>query len=170
MRKTVLASAVVLVALLVMGLAMARWFETLTIDGTVNTGSVDAAFVEGKCWDNEPDEKDVSNISCLVDEQDPHKLIVTVTNAYPCVEYFCDFYILNTGSIPVKVWTFDVDRGNLPEGATLEIKAPELPYQLEPGEQASCQLYLHLDNSAEENMEYSFSATFDVGQWNEEPK
>lgn len=168
MKKLYLILAVLLVSLLLAGFGIARWYETLTISGTVNTGTVDAELSVGDCWDSEPDEKDLSSIECTL-TADNKTLLVTINNAYPCIDYYCDFDIHNTGSIPIKVWEMVINRGNLPTSATVEITGPELPYQLEPGNMAYWTLHVHLDNDAEEDMDYTFSVSIDAGQWNEPP-
>lgn len=168
MKKLYLILAVVLVSLLLAGFGIARWYETLTISGTVNTGTVDASLSVGRCWDSEPLEKDVSTITCSLSE-DGKTLNITVENAYPCIEYYCMFDVHNTGTIPIKVWEMIADRGTLPTSATVEITGEELPYQLEPGEMAYWTLHLHLDNDAEEGANYTFSVSIDAGQWNEPP-
>ena len=73
--------ALLMVFLAVAGFAYAHWSETLTINGTVETGVLDVAWVVRLCWDLEPSEKDVSNITCWFDSVDPHKLWVKVENA-----------------------------------------------------------------------------------------
>lgn len=107
-------------------------------------------------------------MECSLSE-DGKTLYVTITNAYPCIDYYCEFDIHNTGTIPIKVWYMMLDRGNLPDGATVEIAGPELLCQLEPSEVAYWTLRVHLDNDAEEGATYTFSYTIDAGQWNESP-
>lgn len=169
MKKLYTILAVLVVCLVIAAFGIARWYETLTISGTVNTGTVDAVLSADECWDTEPAEKNVSSISCDLSE-DGKTLNVKVVNAYPCVDYYCKFNVENTGSIPIKVWTMNIDRGTLPEGATLAISGPEIPYQLEPQEAGYWTLHLHLDNTAEEGQTYTFSVSIDAGQWNEGPQ
>ena len=44
MKRIMAVTAVVLIALLVLGLGFARWFDTLTVNTAVNTGNVDVEF------------------------------------------------------------------------------------------------------------------------------
>jgi hypothetical protein len=158
-----------LVGMAILGLGYAKWSETLTIDGTVNTGIVDAELSAGESWDTEPTEKDVSSISCYVDPENPKRLIVTLKNAYPSIDYYQEFDIHNTGTIPVKVENITIDRGNLPSGATVEIPDLAVGEQLEPSVPEWFTLHVHLDNDAVEDTTYAFSIDIDVTQWNEVP-
>ena len=52
---------------------------------------------------------------------DIDKLEVTISNAYPCIDYYLPIDIHNIGSIPVIISDIKIDRGTLPSGATVEI-------------------------------------------------
>ena len=80
----------------------AMWSETVYIDGTITTGNVDIDFIAGMSWDSEAADKNVSSIACYV-SADPNVLIVTVTNAYPCIDYYQEFEIHCIGTIPVHL-------------------------------------------------------------------
>ena len=170
--KIVSIFAVLLIALAVVGFAYAHWFEMLYINGTVNTGSLDATFSIGDCYDTEPLEKDVSSISCELDPADPtgHTLKVTVTNAYPCIDYYQEFDITNTGTIPLHVYSFKITESTLPVGSILEItdKAGEdfVCTQIHPKESAWGIIHIHLPQEAAELATYTFKATIEVVQWN----
>ncbi len=109
----------VLVLMAVVAGALAMWSDTLKINATIETGSVDIEFVGtprvyegseyGKPW--------VASCAAeLVEVQDEDlgnpagdndlDLKIVVTNAYPC--YYCkvhDVSVKNTGTIPVKLKT-----------------------------------------------------------------
>jgi hypothetical protein len=162
--------AVVMIALMVAGFAYAHWSETLYITGTVNTGKLDAKMSAKESWDSEPDDKDFSSISCEVSENDPKTLIVTVKNAYPCIDYYQKFDVTNIGTIPLHIVGFNVDPGTLPVNTKLEISMDNpLPVQVHPGESAYGKIHIHLDEDAAENTKYTFSVTIEVVQWNYAP-
>jgi len=166
--------AMVMVALLVTGFAYAVWTETLYIEGTVETGYLDAQMVPGYSWDSEPEGKDYSEIYCYVEEEDPYTLIVVVENAYPCIDYYQGFGIENTGSIPLNITRISGPYGNLTYVGTVVVLDSylgpiSLPIQVDPGEIAWFVLYVHLDNNAEESSTYTFEMEITVAQWNEAP-
>jgi hypothetical protein len=173
--KMVGAFAVVMIALMVAGISFAMWTETINISGYVNTGEVDVSWSVGDGYDSEPEAKDVSSISGTV-SQDGNTLTVTVSNAYPCIDYILPIDVSNTGTIPVIISDIVVDEGNLPTGCTVEIlpdpapnKDPDIAMgsQIERNGAAYGLLHVHLTNDAVENGYYWFTVTVTVVQWNE---
>jgi len=172
------AFAVVMIALMVAGLAYATWTETLYISGTVETGDLDAHMVAGDSWDSEPGLKDYSDIYCYVEETDPYTLIVVVENAYPCIDYYQEFGIENTGTIPLNITSISAPTGNFTGVGTVEVGTfvddewtpVELPIQVEPGDTALLTLHVHLTNNANELSTYVFEITVTVAQWNLAPE
>jgi hypothetical protein len=169
--KIVGAFAVVMIALMVAGISFAMWTETITISGYVNTGEVDVSWSVGDGYDSEPEAKDVSSISGTV-SQDGNTLTVTVSNAYPCIDYYLPIDVSNTGTIPVIISDIVVDKGNLPTGCTVEILPdPNKDLDIAEGTQieeaAFGLLHVHLTNDAVENGYYWFTVTVTVVQWNE---
>jgi len=158
---------VLIIGLAAMGASYACWSETLTVSGSVTTGNVDAEMSAGISGDDEGKDE-VSSISCRVDPDNSKNLIVTVTNAYPSVNYYQEFDIHSTGSVPLIICGCTIDRGDLPACATLEISDLS-GIQLHECEEAWGEIWLHLDNCAEENAEYTFGATCKVVQYNEYP-
>lgn len=148
------------------GVGVAHWTDTLFIEGDVSTGVLDAEISAGMSWDTEPPEKDVSSISCWVDPADPKTLIVEVLNAYPCIDYYQEFDVHNTGTIPLHIGNLTVNSGTLPAGCyTLEISDLECE-QLHPCDVVWGEIHLHLDNCAEQDTSYCFSAEIAIEQWN----
>jgi len=164
----------VMVALLVTGFAYAVWTETLYIEGTVETGYLDAQMVPRYSWDSEPEGKDYSGIYCYVKEGEPYTLIVVVKNAYPCIHYYQQFGIENTGSIPLNITRISEPRGNLTGVGRVEVLDSDLgpislPIQVDPEGTAWFVLHVHLNNDAEEDSTYTFEVEITVAQWNEMP-
>ena len=175
--KMVAAFALVMIALMVAGFAYATWTQDLYISGTVETGDLDAHMVAGDSWDSEPDLKDYSDIYCYVEEGEPYTLIVVVENAYPCIDYYQEFGIENTGTIPLNITSISEPTGNFTDVGTVEVGTfvdgkwtlVELPIQVEPGDTAWLILHVHLTNEAEEVSTYVFKITVTVAQWNPAP-
>lgn len=105
-----------------LGIAYAAWTDTITIDGTVDTGTLKWEFVPGSAtqkpddpdwncfWDLETGtrtemDKDVAH-TYVTFEDDPHPHIMTVTldNAYPYYYEHIAFRAHCYGSIPMKIW------------------------------------------------------------------
>ena len=177
--KTAKLGAIFLVSVLALagtGVAYACWYETLTINGTVNTGNLDAEWSVGVGYDTEPPEKDYSSISGVI-SPDGYTLTVTITNAYPCIDYYLPIDIHNTGTIPLHIWAFVYDPGTMPCGIVEIIPDPANPglpiaicTQLHPDPDtpntAYGLLHVHLCQAAAENAIYTFSYTVTVANWN----
>ena len=167
MKKIIILSLALILALAVVGVGYAGWFATLVVNGTVNTGSLDASIVEMGGYDTEPTEKNVSGITCEVIDG---VLIVTVTNAYPSITYTNEFVVTNTGTIPLHI--YDVILGSVPADVdiTVEVDGMSGGYvQLHTGESASGRVTVHLQQTAAENDTICFSATIECCNWNEIP-
>ena len=143
--------------------AYAMWSETLYIDGYVETGELDVAWSIEDCGDSEPVEKDFSWIEA---EIIGYTLYVDIYNAYPCITYWVDVNIENTGTIPFHIWWDGVIDYNFPGTVTF---TPD-PHctQLHPDETWYGRLEIHLNNDALENSVYSFDTDLVVHQWNED--
>lgn len=170
MRTAMAMFGALMISLALTGVAFAHWTETLYINGTVNTGTFDAELSVGEGYDTEPEEKDVSSISGELSE-DKNTITVTITNAYPCINYYLPIDLHCVGSVPLIIQEIYIDRGNLPEDTTLEI-IPGADQPLQEGVQlhycnsAYGTLHVHLDEDAAENTTYTFSITIIVVQWN----
>jgi hypothetical protein len=174
-NKMIGIAAVLLIALMLAGVSYALWSKILYIDGTVKMGNVDAEIIAGRSWDTEIEGKDVSSISCSVDTGTGH-LIVTVNNAYPCIDYYQAFSIHCTGSIPVKVQNITLVSNTIPANGVVEIipdigegKDPDMKVgvQLDYCEYAYGVVHVHLDNDATQGATYTFSFEIFLVQWNE---
>lgn len=176
MKKAIGMFVALILALGMTGVAFAQWNETLHITGTVNTGTLDIEWSEYGSWDTEPPEKDVSSITCVIDEADPNNLIVTVTNAYPCIDYYNLVDIHNCGTIPVHINTLTVDNPNAeitvdislrPYPLAVEGQLPmELPVQLHQGETIYALIHVHVEQIAAEGAMYTFTAQIVADLWN----
>jgi hypothetical protein len=158
--------ATLMIALMVAGLAYAMWDKTLFIDGTVNTGEVDAVFTTATCNDDGIDpgyDKDVA--SCSVTGIGEQTLVVTITNGYPCYTCTLSFTIDNIGTIPVKV-----------QSLTVVTPPPEIGFtfvgiavgdQIDGGLSQPGSIEIHIEQEAAELATYTFSVEIYLVQWNE---
>jgi hypothetical protein len=170
MRKVGIWGLVLVLCLAVVGIGYATWEKNLEIDGTVGTGILSAEWEEVDAWDTEPDGKDVSNITCEAGPADPQILILEVTNAYPCIDYYNKVDIRNTGTIPLDVIEIVL---NNPSSAYLTVELLDenleeldLPAQVEPDEALTVVIHLHLEQAAPQGESMTLSATVFTAQWN----
>ena len=157
---TILAIAIILV-----GSSYAMWYKVLTINGTINTGYVDAVFTNVSSYDNEPQIKDVSNVTFSLSE-DSEVLTISLNNAYPCINYTVEFDILNSGTIPVIITAVN----GIPSSEPYQVMGnltDVVGLQLEPGDTVHVKMVIHLSNDALQDSTYTFSITIQAVQWNE---
>jgi len=162
----------VTVLLLVLGITYAQWTETLTIETTMETGELDVQWSVGTGYDSESEGYDYSSISGTLEDTDGDgdydKIVVTISNAYPCIDYYLPISIENIGTIPAEVASIDIDRGNLTAGTTVEIIDGNLTVgiEFEPNEKLVGVLHVHLGYDAAEKVTYTFTITVTIKQWN----
>ena len=157
------------------GVSYALWSETININGTVTTGSVNIEFRNIVCGDSEIPEKDAASyIEAIPDKVDGNTLVVTIHDAYPCITYTVDFDLYCAGNVPVHFTGFDINYGNCdPSWITFTgLDALDYRYggpQMHQYDSAPGKITIHLDNTATQGTTYTFSATATAGQYNEYP-
>lgn len=168
--KTAKIGAIFLIAIMALAgtsAGYAMWKETLFIDGTVNTGNLDAAWSVEECGDSETPvpEKDFSSISARIEG---YTLIVTLTDAYPCIDYWVNVNIENTGTLPFHIYWDGIIEAAFPGTVTFTPNPDGL--QIHPGPENAWYgtLTIHLNNDAEELTIYTFTTDLVVHQWNEQ--
>lgn len=177
-----------IVAILMMsmvGAAYAMWSKTLIIDGTLNTGELDAIFTD--FFGNDPPgqidpgyTKDVGSSMCWIDDTDPQKAYITITNGYPSYRVSFSADITNTGTIPWKMTAVKVDGQTLTSGVwkSLDLDGDgdndiEFLYingegkQIDQGFTVEFSLKIHVLQGAEQDFTYTFTVEAIVVQWNE---
>lgn len=166
MKRIGLLCLVLVLALAVMGAGYAMWDKTLEIDGTVNTGQVNAVFTTAECDDVGIDpghDKDVG--SCSVTGAGTQRLTIIVDNGYPCYECTVDFTVDNTGTVPVKVQSLSAP--GAPAAVTVSWTGLDVGDQIEPDEDEPGDIHIHVEQIADELAQYTFSAEIYLVQWNE---
>lgn len=155
-----------MIALMAVGLGYGMWSKTLDINGTVNTGKVDAGFAHVACSDTGTDpgyDKDVA--SCSVElSADTETMTVTIDNAYPCYTCVITYDIVNTGTIPVKIQSITVTN---PDEVTVTIESPKVGDQIDAGHPEAGNLLIHVEQAADPGATYTFSVEILLVQWNE---
>ena len=179
---------VLIISLAVMAASYAYWTETLSVSGSVGTGTLDAKFaaaftdddetVNNATLDADDDGKDpkecgpnparydydVASSSANINTTDPHTATITVSGSYPSYYTTAWFDIQNTGTIPVKIKSVNLE--DVPTELNVTKVADPTGTILEPGETAQLGICVHVTDAAEEGATYSFSVTVDVEQFN----
>ena len=166
MKKIGILALVLVFVLGTLGVGYAMWDKTLFINGTVNTGEVDAYFTTATCDDIGIDpgyDKDVG--SCTVTGAETQTLTITINNGYPCYTATIDFTIDNIGTIPVKVQSLTIV--DPPAEITATWSLVGVGTQIDPDGSVPGQIIIHVEQIAAELANYSFSAEIYLVQWNE---
>lgn len=169
MKKILLISLALVLALGTLGVAGALWSDWLYIDGYVGTGNIGAEWSLYGCYDNEAADKDVSRVEAVIDGD---TLYVDIYNAYPCVTYTVEWDLHCTGTVPIHFAGPFIET-NLPAGATLaftDLQGVPIDWyqvQLHEGDLLEGLLTVHLDNTADQNAFYSFYIDLVYHQYNE---
>jgi hypothetical protein len=117
-KKLFATFAILIIALSIAGFAYAHWSETVTINGTINTGELCWEVTMVNCVDKpgEKDyhcydgfqgncywqgDKDVGNTS--IQKKDSHTIELNLTNVYPSYFTSASFYVHNCGTIPLII-------------------------------------------------------------------
>lgn len=182
-KKLTAIFATMLIALCLAGVSYAMWDKTLYIDGTVNTGDVNAIWTSAFNFDPpgsldpNPDgsrkDKDVGWTE--VDGVGTQTLTIIVHNGYP--SYFNDIEIEweYTGSIPAYFVSITI----IPDGFTLASVygandgpiwidvVNGFPLQVHPGDTHAHSFKIHVEQSAQELATYTFTVELYMVQWNE---
>lgn len=155
--------AALMIALMAVGFAYAQWTATLLIDGTVETGDVDAEFTNIEITDSQggvvPDPVAKYIIFYWMDPT--QSIDVDITNAYPSFWLQIDFTIDNLGTVPGKIASIDVSgstgkldvtfSSNLVDGVKLPVTG---------------WVNIHVNNNAAELDSLTFTITFNVVAFN----
>lgn len=168
MKKVGLIALLLVFALGTMGVSYALWSDNLFINGTVETGSIDANWSVESVTDDET--KEFSEM--LVVGDGTKTLDITITNAYPCVTYTLAWDIDCGGSVPIHFEPPVIAQGFPGEFTFTDVSGVPIDWesvQLHPGDTMFGKLTVHLNNDAKEGATYTFSISLMFHQYNEEP-
>jgi len=166
------------------GVAMAMWTESLSVQVNVNTGEVNLDF-DAWCVEHQegPDDdiKDVGSCDAYVteDEEGNPLVVVDIDNAYPWYGFTVYVRMNNTGTIPVKIfnYTYTITGDDLTPWMNCTTNATQVqidPYDVNPDEQVKTFYFdctFLQDNSSgqvlPENAEMTILGQVVFAQWNE---
>ena len=165
MKKIGLICLTLVLALGAMGVGYALWFDTLYLDGTVETGEVDTAIVSIASDDVGIDpgyNKDVaSTVVAIVDSK---TATVTITDGYPSYSNWIHFTTHIQGTVPVRLQAINIVNPN----PCITVDAWDgIGEQRHPGENADNTLFFHVEQCAEQGATYTFTVEFFYVQYNE---
>ena len=146
-----------LLGLCVTGIGYAAWTDQVTIQGTVETATIEVELSPGAC--SQPE-----TISSSVDPEVPHTLVVTLTSP-PAGNYTCDFTIVNTGTIPVRIQSI-IQSGNHNGTASVTGVARGTQIEQAGGSPDSVQGMVTVEVLSGCDGTFSFSVAFTFVQWN----
>ena len=162
MKKIGLVCLALVLALGALGVSYALWSDSLYLNGTVETGTIGLEWSQGVPYDV-GDYKGVSDYYCSIVD---NTLTITILNAYPCVEYHFPIDVHGIGSIPVHT-SWMVTGGNIDPAWIMMPDWGQL--QIHQGDEYLGEVVIHLDNSAEQGVIYTFSCELYYWQYNETP-
>ena len=150
----------------------ALWFDDLTIDGTINTGTFNVDWSIDAVHDDEEAGKDVSSIAAVMDNIEGVKtMTVTLTNAYPCINYYVDFDLLSIGTVPAHFTDWVITKPDYVDISITPLNvAGEDQLQLHENGHFYGTLHIHLTNAAPEGQTgtITFTITTRAHQYNED--
>jgi hypothetical protein len=184
MKKAVIITLVLVIALASLGTAYALWDKTLFIDGSVQTGDLNMQIVSITSDDppgaldpwypflnNDIDPapyplKDVGVTEVWIDAEDDQMAWIWLQNGYPCYWVAVHFTAYNNGTIPVKLNDIILDN---PNPCITVLPSDGLGEQIDPGERRDNTIFIHVEQCADELADYFFSVRWWYVQFNEYP-
>jgi hypothetical protein len=192
MRKIVLISLALVLALGTLGVAYAMWDKTLYVEGNVATGEVNAIITSiasddpvgtidpyyGVLVDMPADpvypRKDVADTTAWIDAEDNQIAHVLIEDGYPCYWVAVHFTVYNNGSIPIIYTGFDTT--NVPAEIFCD-PGDSVGEQIDPSDHLDYTIYFHVEQTPNdtpgawggENETYNFTLSAHFVQYNEYP-
>lgn len=182
-----------ILALGTLGVAQAWWTQNLTVQGAVDTGTLEAKWVYASCEERKPwPDLDnpgeplpgVGSTTTQIDAGDPSLLHVTLSNAYPEYAVQCTVKYKNTGSVPWTIRGFQIHAGDnltnctlsgTSQDKTLACDQLDIVFEdgvgsaVDPNGLVSSTLKVHVDQGAAEDTTYGFTVKICVSQPNQDP-
>jgi len=180
MKKAGIFVALVM-GLMVVAATYAVWTETLNVSGSVATGELDVAFTSAEVTYDSDDDTGLAgtaDTTCTLSDTDydgDYDLAtITVSDGYPCYESVVTLEITNVGTIAAKVTSVEVSN---PDEVSVDVSLYDaggnditLPYTMDSGEIIYADVTIHVEDSAAELSDYSFTVTISATQFNVEPE
>lgn len=187
MKKIVTLFLIPMIALSVVGASYALWSKTITLDGTVKTGTLDKKITSLICAEfPEVEGKDVGSCTAEIGTGGDSASVI-IDNAYPSYKVDISFWQQNTGSIPLKIndviltWSGPngvttqtlIKTGCVYIGSPSEVEicfGDNFGVQLDAGDIVEESLTVHMLQGAVQSASYGLSLKERAVQWNEYPQ
>jgi len=160
-RIGVLAMALLL-ALGAMGTAYGAWSDEIYIQSTITTGDIDAGLACSTCWE-EPDTPG-TDIDCT--KTASMTLVIDIDDALEGVDYYCNFIVSNTGSLPIKIKNLNIT--DISPGVAEAIEDLIEGTVIDPLSSATGKVHIHLTSDKQVGQDLAFTLSVSVERWNEE--
>jgi len=189
MKKAIGMFSALLVALAMTGVGFSHWEKTVTINGTVTTGTLE---LEPSCniWVVSPTDKPwVASVENTLDIAG-NTVSYSIGNAFPCLTVGGEFDLLGIGSVPAGLkeiyinlpWgvsmvpgpvtdNYEIYDNTLPPGENL-IANFKLTFdgdfnQIDQGQTATANWEIHFKENLPQDTQYDFQMTLVYWNWNE---
>jgi hypothetical protein len=144
-----------------MGVGMAMWQGEMTVGGAVNTGYVEVGFTDyygGDITTTEPEGWVDPLASISINRINNEELMITINGAYPGLEAQFWYEIKNTGSLPVRRYSYKV---TFFEGVAVTGTPPD---RIEVGDQEVGTINVTVDAEAPSSVyEFTMEIGFELG-------
>jgi len=161
------------------GLAYAHWVDTLFINGTINTGSINVKYTYVACSDTGIDpgyNKDIANCTTTI-SADGKTFLFTINNAYPSYHFWLTVNVTNLGTVPVYsaptgFFAYSVS-GNPPGAAPLEDwltvnNTSGWPLgQIDGGQTVQVRAFVHFEETTPQSAHVTITGNMTFWNWNE---
>ncbi len=119
MKRIGIVALIAVLALGALGVGYASWSQTLTIGGSVTTGTFDAQFTNVAKTAVDP-----PGVTVTLDTSDPHFFGVTIENGYPGFAETVTFDVIDMGTVPGQIDGHGFQILASPEGTTVTVNNP----------------------------------------------
>ena len=203
-KKSAILFSALFLSVAIAGVAYAHWIEIITLDGFVQTGTLD---LETSLEISSVQEKPIAKLKCYAFKD---KAELNFLNVYPCFSATGRITLTNVGTIPagleevrITVWeddgnfvwedrtasqteyqyfmvlvNEDVNDPEMNEALQLGVKfgatqhqydgaPPNSVYQIDDGQSAWMDFYIHFDEGIPEGADIWFNAEVEYWNWNE---
>lgn len=156
------------VAVGLMGVTMAQWSDTIYANEEVSTGELDVQFTSiiGNTY---PLRALMSSVINRIDGKDNHQLYLTMARAWHHDDFYCNFELTNTGTVPIRLGNPTITRMDKywllgwKDAMDLEFNLPD---SIDPGKTAAGTVRVH-NNSPWIAGTYMFESEVPCYQWNQ---
>ncbi len=186
MKKIITLFLIPMIVLSLVGASYALWSKTITLGGTVNTGTVDKIITQAFCSDTGIDPgytKDVGSCTAEIGIGGDSATFI-IDNAYPSYNIDVTIKEKNSGTIPVKI--NDILMTLSGPGGTTSVTCTSVPcsivtsemevyyddnfgVQIDPGVTVANSVNMHVVQGAVQGSSYALTVKERAVQWNEYP-